>query len=105
MNNWIYYPSTTYRRAQYKKKENIVYLEGLVQNLQSTPNTVIGQLPLGFRPSSTVQVPITGQPNETAYSNKAIMLAITSDGRLSIQGYNLYNGVWISLSGVHFFID
>lgn len=106
INGWTMYPSTSYRRCQYKKVGNIVYLEGLITNSASSPNFNFATLPVGFRPSSIVQVPITGQLAEVGQGNKGIMLAINPNGNLNIQGYSsLPANVWLSLSGAYFFIE
>ena len=103
INNWTEYSSDNYRKCQYKKVNNIVYLEGLISNTQSTINTNFAILPEGFRPMNTVQFPVVSLLSEQTNGNKVLLLRIESNGKMTIQGQTLSSGIWISLSGVYFF--
>lgn len=92
-NSWSNYGSI-YNTAQYTKmSDKVVHLRGLIKGGSTTYDTVIGTLPVGFRPKHRVLY--TTVQNQNAYSR----LDILPDGQVRFMGSN--NG-WYSLSNVLF---
>lgn len=51
INNWAHYDTTFYGKARYRRKNGIVYLQGLVhQPIAGQAGFTICTLPVGFRP-------------------------------------------------------
>lgn len=107
INSWQSYHSTEYRQARYRKINGRVYIEGLAENKTDAPNRWIATLPVGFRPTATMQFPICGQMLEDNVSSdaRAPFIRIHPSGKVELQNSVLYMNIWISLSGINFFVD
>jgi len=99
LNNWELYTSSQ-NIAQYRKKDGIVYLHGVIHSTKVTTvqNRNIAQLPTDCIPSgirNNLYFPIH-------LSNKATStIQITNDGMIFGE-INIQTGTWISLDGISF---
>ena len=102
LNNWQLYTSSQ-NIAQYRKKDGIVYLHGVIHSTEVTTvqNRNIAQLPTDCIPSgirNNLYFPIH-------LSNKATStIQITTDGMIFGE-INIQTGIWISLDGISFPVD
>lgn len=99
LNNWQLYTSSQ-NIAQYRKKDGIVYLHGVIHSTEVTTvqNRNIAQLPTDCIP--------TGIRNNLYFpihlSNKnTSTIQITTEGMIFGE-INIPTGVWISLDGISF---
>lgn len=106
LNGWTKYHDTDgYQEPRYRRIGNIVYFEGLVKNPNNSPHNNICMVGESFRPKKTIQVPIAGQMNESGLGQKTLMLTILNNGVCFLQGVTTYKDMWLSLSGVYYFLD
>lgn len=106
LNGWTEYRDTGgYQEPRYRRIGNVVYFEGLVKNSNNSPHNNICMVGESFRPKKTIQVPITGQMNESGLGQKTLMLTILNNGVCFLQGVTTYKDMWLSLSGVYYFLD
>lgn len=92
-NGWQHHPD--YSRAQYSKSfDGVVYLRGAVFKGKAVQETVIGVLPVGFRPSESIYV--TGINNNFNVAT----LAILKDGNVVVKAN--VDAIWLSISNISF---
>ena len=92
-NGWQHHPD--YSRAQYSKSfDGVVYLRGVVFKGKTVQETVIGVLPVGFRPSESIYV--TGINNNFNVAT----LAILKDGNVVVKAN--VDATWLSISNISF---
>lgn len=92
-NGWQHHPD--YSRAQYSKSfDGVVYLRGAVFKGKTVQETVIGVLPVGFRPSESIYV--TGINNNFNVAT----LAILKDGNVVVK--TNVDAIWLSISNISF---
>lgn len=96
-NGFLNFNATWYEAARYRKKNGVVYLEGLVK--AGATNTILFQLPSGFRPSKRIMLS-TISYDATVYSTARI--DITSGGDIYIV---TDPGEFTSLFGLSFLVD
>lgn len=90
-------PDPNFTSGQYKKgADNIVVVKGLIRNGITTPDTVIAQLPVGFRPKE--RICIAGVAVET-HSR----IDILPDGKIIVAGFA--NSGWTSLDNISFLAE
>lgn len=92
-NGWNH--ESSYGDAQYTKTlDGVVYLKGSVYQGNTTKESTIGVLPLGFRPSSQLYV--------SALNNSygAAILAIRTDGRIVVKSN--VDSQWLNLDNISF---
>jgi Tfp pilus assembly protein PilE len=88
-NSWVNYGGTTYPLIQYTKdSDKVVTVRGLVKNGTATTNTIITNLPLGYRP--TGQIVITTPSNEDFGR-----VDVTTSGNIIVQSVD---NVWLALN-------
>lgn len=108
--NWIN-RGGDYYKAQYRLRNNIVYLRGIVEHTVEMGNdTVIGILPSGFRPlkHSIQNIQITYTTNSGTMINSIMYsVTITIDGAIIL--WKADNDIkkinWVSLDNISYFID
>ncbi|MBC8756566.1 hypothetical protein H2O64_17980 [Kordia sp. YSTF-M3] len=96
-NGFLNYNASWYEAVRYRKKDGVVYMEGLVK--AGATNVVLFQLPSGFRPSKRMML-----------SNISYDATVYSPARIDItSGGNVYivtdPGEFTSLSGLSFLVD
>lgn len=82
-----------YAEARYRKKNGVLYIEGLIRN--GNPSMVIFNLPVGFRPSERLVFPVVANFNMRrvdVYPNGDVE-AVT------------HHSTWMSLAGISFVLD
>jgi hypothetical protein len=90
------YSVGSYGNARYRKKDGVVFIEGLVRNGTPTPGqTNIFVLPSGYRPSKRMIL------NTLVSGNVIVRLDILSTGEVTCYDYNTS---WTSISGISFVI-
>ena len=94
------YPGSLFQTARYRKKDDVVYLEGLVRNGTPTPTVggnqiIIFTLPSGFRPSKRLVFQTIVSGNEIA------RVDIYADGTVICFDYST---TWTSINGISFLI-
>ncbi|PTX59473.1 hypothetical protein C8N46_10962 [Kordia periserrulae] len=90
------YPGSAYQAARYRKKNDVVFIEGLVSS--GTPTlgyTDIFVLPSGYRPSKRLIL------NTLISGNVATRIDIMTTGEVRCYDYNTS---WTSISGISFVI-
>ncbi len=95
LSNGIVNYSTSFQGVRYRKKNGVVFIEGLVKGGTATGNVVIFRLPLGFRPGKRIIL-------NTGRSNGIQRTDITSSGDVICYSYNT---IWSSISGISFLVD
>ena len=91
------YSLSSFQRARYRKKDGVVYIEGLVRNGTPTSGqTDIFLLPAGYRPAGRIIL-------STIVSGNALArLDILATGQVTCTDYNID---WTSISGISFLAD
>lgn len=93
-NGWINFDTVNYQPGSFTKTETgVVKLTGMISGGGVAQGTVIGTLPLGFRPPRTLVFP--AMSNQVGGS-----LKIQPDGKIVCAGYSHAN--WVSLSNIIF---
>jgi len=88
-NSWVNYGGTTYPLLQYTKdSDKVVTVRGLVKNGVTTTNTIIANLPLGYRP-------IASQVFTVASNEDFGRVDITSSGNIIVQSVD---NTWVALN-------
>lgn len=82
-----------YSNVQYRKKNGIIYIDGLIKN--GSPNSVIFNLPVGFRPSARLVFPALS--NFIAYR-----IDVHPNGDVEAITHHT---VWMSLANISFIAD
>jgi len=95
LKNGITQYSTTYQSARYRKKNGVVYIEGLVKGSTATGEVIIFQLPSGFRPSKRI-IFNTNRPDGIKRTD------VESNGNVRCYAYDKR---WTSISGISFLVD
>lgn len=86
--------STAYQGARFRKKNGVVYTEGLLK--AGANGLFVFTLPVGFRPTQRLVFPIS------KYSNTIGRVDVESNGRVTvINGHTR----WFSISGISFLVD
>ncbi|EMG32401.1 capsid and scaffold protein [Streptococcus phage Javan350] len=92
-NGWQHHPD--FARVQYSKSfDGIVYLRGTAFKGRTTPETVIGTLPAGFRPSESIYV--TGINN----SFTGAVLAVLKEGGIVVKAN--VDATWLNFDNISF---
>ena len=92
-NGWQHHPDFT--RVQYSKSfDGVVYLRGTAFKGRTTQETVIGTLPVGFRPSESIYV--TGINN----SFTGAVLAVVKEGNIVVKAN--VDSTWLNLDNISF---
>lgn len=92
-NGWQHHPD--FSRVQYSKSfDGIVYLRGTAFKGRTTPETVIGTLPAGFRPSESIYV--TGINN----SFTGAVLAVLKEGGIVVKAN--VDATWLNFDNISF---
>ncbi|KAB8156118.1 hypothetical protein EZY14_002560 [Kordia sp. TARA_039_SRF] len=90
------YSVGSYGNARYRKKDGVVFIEGLVRNGTPTPGqTDIFVLPVGYRPSKRLIL------STIVSGNVMVRLDISATGEVTCYDYNTS---WTSISGISFVI-
>lgn len=87
--------STGYQGARYRKKDGVVFVEGLVKGGTATGTVTIFNLPTGFRPSKRLIM-------NTYRANGVFRTDIAPDGSVICFSYN---STLTSISGISFLVD
>ncbi|MEW7278319.1 hypothetical protein ABW636_06965 [Aquimarina sp. 2201CG1-2-11] len=97
-NNITNYGTSTYQSTRYRKKNNIVFIEGVIkgQTVNNDKTVVVFKLPAGFRPSK--QLIFSGVKT----GNITIRIDVKSNGDITC--YN-FGAVWTSISGISFAVE
>ncbi|MCK8523075.1 hypothetical protein M0D21_15970 [Aquimarina sp. D1M17] len=94
LNNVTNY-STAFQGVRYRKKNNIVFIEGMIKGQTADNNTtiVVFKLPTGYRPSKQLVFTCTKT------GNVSIRIDVKSNGDVTC--YN-FGASWTSISGISF---
>lgn len=92
-NGFINYGTSSYSNARYRKKNGILYIDGLIKN--GSPNTVIFNLPAGFRPSARLVFPVLS-------NFSARRVDVHPNGNVEAITHHT---AWMSLAGISFVLD
>jgi len=87
--------STLYHSARYRKKNGVVYIEGMVKGGTATDELVLFTLPIGYRPTKRIIL-------NTFRANGIQRTDVESNG--NVRCYK-YNPGWTSISGISFLVD
>lgn len=103
-NGWSSYGSPFAAPAYIKTSGGVVFLKGLIRDGTLTNGTVVAQLPPGFRPNTTVTVPVTARTSSG--TNGAAIVQILTNGDVTIWYVNNNATTdWVSLDGIGFLLD
>ena len=92
-NGWIHHPD--YDKVQYSKTfDGVVYIRGTAYKGRTTKETVIGVLPVGFRPKQTMFVSALNNSYGIA------VLGIYSSGNIVVKGN--VDATWLNFDNVSF---
>lgn len=98
LNGWVNYLNT-YCVAAYQKKNDIVYVQGLVRS--GTVGGVIMNLPVGYRPPNDLIIGVDG--SGAANSNR--ILEVRANGDIAeMSNIQMGNAGYLSLDGINFSI-
>ncbi len=92
-NGWVNYGNGYGNLSYWKNSEGLVTIEGMISGGTITPNTVITQLPVGYRPVSTVMISSIGPDNAGEYRTR-----IDSVGILKTHWIALTNNNWLYIN-------
>jgi|GEM_PF-1918493 len=87
--------STSYQSARYRKKNGVVYIEGMIKGGTATNELVLFTLPSGYRPTKRLIL-------NTYRSNGIQRTDVEKNG--NVRCYK-YNPGWTSISGISFLVD
>jgi hypothetical protein len=90
LNSWVNFGGA-YMVAQYRRKNGIVFVEGVIKGGGSVPGGIIFTLPVGFRPASYIQRPAQIPGTVTA------SIELGSNGNI-VQGANGCSGTSTGIS-------
>ena len=80
-NSWVVISS---RRAAYRKVMDNVQIEMQIVSGTATDGTLLATLPVGFRPSSLISIPVSSGPNATPSSSvNGPRVSIATDGQIT----------------------
>lgn len=92
-NSWVHHPE--YDKVQYSKTfDGVVYIRGTAYKGRTTKETVIGVLPVGFRPKQTMFVSGLNNSYGTA------VLGLYSSGNIVVKGN--VDATWLNFDNVSF---
>lgn len=92
-NSWVHHPD--YDKVQYSKTfDGVVYIRGTAYKGRTTKETVIGVLPVGFRPKQTMFVSALNNSYGTA------VLGLYSSGNIVVKGN--VDATWLNFDNVSF---
>lgn len=92
-NGWVHHPD--YDKVQYSKTfDGVVYLRGTAYKGRTTKETVIGVLPVGFRPKQTMFVSALNNSYGTA------VLGLYSSGNIVVKGN--VDADWLNFDNISF---
>ena len=92
-NGWIHHPD--YDKVQYSKTfDGVVYIRGTAYKGRTTKETVIGVLPVGFRPKQTMFVSALNNSYGTA------VLGLYSSGNIVVKGN--VDADWLNFDNISF---
>ena len=92
-NSWVHHPD--YDKVQYSKTfDGVVYIRGTAYKGRTTKETVIGVLPVGFRPKQTMFVSALNNSYGIA------VLGIYSSGNIVVKGN--VDATWLNFDNVSF---
>lgn len=92
-NSWVHHPE--YGKVQYSKTfDGVVYIRGTAYKGRTTKETVIGVLPVGFRPKQTMFVSALNNSYGIA------VLGIYSSGNIVVKGN--VDATWLNFDNVSF---
>jgi hypothetical protein len=90
------YSLGSYGPAKYRKKDGVVYIQGLVRNGTPTLGTTdIFLLPVGYRPTHRIIL------NTLVSGNAIIRIDVLPTGQVTCYNYNVS---WTSISGISFLV-
>ena len=94
-NSWTNFVNdNSHRNACYYKKDNLVYLEGMIKGGISTSYTELFTLAPEFKPSNDIYFPV-------ACSGETGQITITKEGVVKIVSGN---NSWLSLNGIAYYV-
>ena len=92
-NGWVHHPD--YDKVQYSKTfDGVVYIRGTAYKGRTTKETVIGVLPVGFRPKQTMFVSALNNSYGTA------VLGLYSSGNIVVEGN--VDADWLNFDNISF---
>lgn len=92
-NGWVHHPD--YDKVQYSKTfDGVVYIRGTAYKGRTTKDTVIGVLPVGFRPKKTMFVSALNNSYGTA------VLGLYSSGNIVVKGN--VDADWLNFDNISF---
>lgn len=92
-NGWVHHPN--YDKVQYSKTfDGVVYIRGTAYKGRTTKETVIGVLPVGFRPKQTMFVSALNNSYGTA------VLGLYSSGNIVVKGN--VDADWLNFDNISF---
>ena len=92
-NDWVHHPG--YDKVQYSKTfDGVVYIRGTAYKGRTTKETVIGVLPVGFRPKQTMFVSALNNSYGTA------VLGLYSSGNIVVKGN--VDADWLNFDNISF---
>lgn len=92
-NSWVHHPD--YGKVQYSKTfDGVVYIRGTAYKGRTTKETVIGVLPVGFRPKQTMFVSALNNSYGTA------VLGLYSSGNIVVKGN--VDADWLNFDNISF---
>ena len=92
-NGWVHHPD--YDKVQYSKTfDGVVYIRGTAYKGRTTKETVIGVLPVGFRPKQTMFVSALNNSYGTA------VLGLYSSGNIVVKGN--VDATWLNFDNISF---
>ena len=92
-NGWVHHPA--YDKVQYSKTfDGVVYIRGTAYKGRTTKETVIGVLPVGFRPKQTMFVSALNNSYGTA------VLGLYSSGNIVVKGN--VDADWLNFDNISF---
>ena len=92
-NSWVHHPE--YDKVQYSKTfDGVVYIRGTAYKGRTTKETVIGVLPVGFRPKQTMFVSALNNSYGTA------VLGLYSSGNIVVKGN--VDATWLNFDNISF---
>lgn len=97
INNWLQYDTANFR-AQYRRKNGVVYVKGLVKKTVGLVTEPVCTLPVGFRPAS---IHIFATTTSAATSPAQTYVRTTGSVEFGANG----SGTWTSLDGLTFIAD
>lgn len=108
LNGWTAH-SAPWQPPAYRRIGNRVSVRGLIKGTTIAAQTAVGQLPVGFRPKTYLQM-VHGTTNalkvstsSTTYADGGGMaLQVATNGNIMLQQASVYNGSWV---GINFDFD